>query len=101
MIARWQHKEKTRSRLDAEPHHSNFRKARKMVGKNLLKVRKAAVLSFFWAFDRKLDTRAREGDQADLYKHLRTVNLEGKRDRSSAHIKDENGILLRDVYWCN
>ena len=25
-----------------------------------------------------------------------TMNLEGKRDHSSAYIKDENGILLRD-----
>ena len=25
------------------------------------------------------------------------VNLEGKRDRSSASIKDENGILMRDI----
>ena len=26
-----------------------------------------------------------------------TMNLEGKRDRSSAYVKDENGVLLRDV----
>ena len=25
------------------------------------------------------------------------MNLEGKRDRSSAYVKDENGVLLRDV----
>ena len=65
--------------------------------KNLRKVRKAAVLSFFWDFVRKLETRAREGDQAGFYKYLRTMNLEGKRDRSSAYVKDEDGVLLRDV----
>ena len=34
---------------------------------------------------------------AGFYKHLKTINLEGKRDRSSAYVKDENGVLLRDV----
>ena len=55
------------------------------------------MLSFFWDFVRKLKTRPRDGDQAGFYKHLKTVNLEGKQDRSSAYIKDENGVPLRDV----
>ena len=59
--------------------------------------RKAAMLSLFWDFVRKLETRAREGDQAGFYKNLKTMNLEGKRDRSSAYVKDEDGVLLRDV----
>ena len=45
----------------------------------------------------QLETRTREGDQAGFYKHLKTMNLEGKRERSSAYVKDENGVLLRDV----
>ena len=68
-----------------------------MAGKQLRKVRQAVVLSLFWDFVRKLKTRNREGDQAGFYKHLKTMNLEGKRDRSSAYVKDENGVLLRDV----
>ena len=68
-----------------------------MAEKNLRKVRKAAVLSSFWDFVRKLETGNREGDQAGFYKHLKTMDLEGKRDRSSAYVKDENGVLLRDV----
>ena len=68
-----------------------------MAGKNLRKVRKADVLRFLWDFFRKLETRTREGDQAGFYKHLKTMNLEGKQDRSSAYVKDENGVLLRDV----
>ena len=75
----------------------HLRKAVKMTGKKLRKVRKAAVLSFFWDFVGKLETRNREGDQAGFYKHLKTMNLEGKRDYSSAYIKDENGVLPRDV----
>ena len=86
-----------RRHLRTEPHSSNLRKAVKMAGKNLRKVRKAAVLSFFWDFVRKLETRTREGDQAGFYKHLTMMNLEGKRDRSSAYVKDKNGLLLGDA----
>ena len=68
-----------------------------MAVKNLWKVRKAAVLSLFRDFVCKLETRIREGDQAGFYKHLKTMNLEGKRDRSLAYVKDEKGVLLRDV----
>ena len=64
---------------------------------NLRKVRKAAVLSLLWDVVRKLETRARQGDRASFCKHLKTMNLERERDRSSAYVKDEDGILLRDV----
>ena len=55
------------------------------------------MLSLFWDFVRKPETRTREGDQAGFYKHLKTMNLEGKRDRSSAYVKGENGVFLRDA----
>ena len=97
MNAAWQQREEARRHLRAEPHGSNLRKAVKMAGKKLRKARKAAVLSFFWDFVRKLETRTQEGDQAGFYKHLKTMNLEGKRDRSSEYVKDDNGVLLRDV----
>ena len=76
---------------------SNLQKVVKMAEKELQKMRKAAVLSFFWDFVRKLETRTRAGDQAGFYKHLKAINLEGKRNRSSAYVKDENGVLLRGV----
>ena len=97
MNAAWQQREDARGHLRAEPHHINLRKVVKMAGKKLRKVRKAAVLSFFWDFVRKLETRTQEADQAGFYKHLKTMNLEGKRDRSSAHVNDENGVFLRNV----
>ena len=78
MNAAWQQREDARRHLRAEPHNSNLRKVVKIAGKNLRKVRKAAVLSFFWDFVRKPETRTQEGDQAGLYKHLKTMNLEGK-----------------------
>ena len=97
MNAAWLQREGARRHLRAEAHSSNLRKVVKMAGKNLRKVCKAAVLSFFWDFVRKLETRTREGDQAGFYKHLKTTNLERKRDRSSAYVKYVNGVLLRDV----
>ena len=95
--AAWQQREKARRHLRAEPHNSNLRKTVKMAGKNLRKVRKAAVLIFFWDYVHKLETHTREGDQVGFYKHLKTMNLEAKRARSSAYVKYENGVLLRDV----
>ena len=77
--AAWQQREEARKDLHTEPHNSNFRKAVKMAGNNLRKVRKAAVLSFFWDFVRKLETCIREGDQAGFYKYLKAMNLEGKQ----------------------
>ena len=68
-----------------------------MAGKTLRKVRRAAVLSFVWDLVRKLETRTQEGDQAGFYKHLKTMNLEGKRDSNSSYVKDGNGVLLTDV----
>ena len=106
MNAAWQQTEEARKRLRTEPPNSNLRKAVKMTGKNLRKVRKirkAAVLSFSWAFVRRLETRVREGDQAGLYKHLKTVNLEGKRHRSSVLRKSPVAFLLsrlRNIYVC-
>ena len=73
-------------------------KGREDVWKRIRKVRTAAVLNVFWDFVRKqLGIRVRQGDQTDLYKHLRKTNLEWERDRISAYIKYEVGILLRDV----
>ena len=96
MNAAWHQREEARH-LRADPHDSNLREAVKMARKNLRKVRKAAVLSIFWDFVRKLERHTREDDQAGFYKHLKMMNLEGKPDRSSAYVKDKNDVLLRDV----
>ena len=68
MNAALQQKEEARRHQRAEPHNTNLRKAVKMAGKKNREIRKAAVLSFFCAFVRKLETSLREGDQAGLYK---------------------------------
>ena len=78
MNAAWRQREQAMRRLRAKPHNSNLRKAVKMAGRSLRKVRKAAVLSFFWAFVHKLETCVREGNQAGFNKHPKTMNLERK-----------------------
>ena len=93
----WRQREEARRCLRAESRNCNLRKAVNKGGKNLRKVRKAAMLSFVWVFVRKLETRVREDDQAGLYKHLKTMNLEGKQDHTSVYIQYEDDILLRDV----
>ena len=97
MNATWQPREEARRHLRVKPHNSHLRKAAKMAGKKKRKVRKAGMLSFVEDFVRTLETRTREGDLAGFYKHPKTMNLKGKRDRSSAYVKDENGVLLRNV----
>ena len=54
MEAAWQQREDTRRRLRVEPHDDE---AVKMAGKNLWKMRKGDMPSFFWAFVRKIGTR--------------------------------------------
>ena len=78
MNATRQEREEARRLLHAESHNSNLRNDVKMTGKYLRKVRKAAVLSLFWAFGRKLKVHVRGGDKAGFYRHLKTMNLEGK-----------------------
>ena len=97
MNAVWQQREEARKSLWASPNSDLFRKAVEKAGKNLDKVRKAAVLSFFLAHVRKLEKRVRKGDQAGFYEHLKTMEFKGKRDRSSQLIKDEDGNLLRVI----
>ena len=79
-----QREEARRHLICAELHISNLRQDVKVAGKHLRKVRKAAVLSFLWDFVPKLETHSQEGDHAGFYKHVKTMNLEGKRGCSSA-----------------
>ena len=97
MNAAWQRREDAKRHLSANTHNSNIRKSVKMAGHNLQKVCKAAALSFFWDCVHTLEARSREGDQAGFYNHLKTMNLGGKRDPSSAYINDGDILLLRDV----
>ena len=53
-VQAWQHREEVRKSLWASPNNDLLRKAVQKAGMNLGKIRKAALLSFFWAHVRKL-----------------------------------------------
>ena len=97
MNVAWQQREEARRHLRPEPHNINLRKVVKMARNISSERSQGCRAELLLDFVRKLETRAYEGDQAGFYKHLKTMNLEGKRDRSSAYVKDENGVLLKDV----
>ena len=92
-----QQRDKAKRSLCVYPNNGIPRKAVKTAGRNLEKVRKTAVLSFFWVHVRKLEASVRGGDHAGFYRRLKTMNLERKRDHNSQFIEDEHGSLLRDV----
>ena len=67
MNAAWQQREEARRSLRADPNNGILRKAVKTADKNHEKVRKTAVLSFFWAHVRKLEASVRESDHAGFH----------------------------------
>ncbi|CAB1117001.1 unnamed protein product [Ectocarpus sp. CCAP 1310/34] len=55
-----------------------------------------ALETFFEGYVRQLEKKSREGDQAGFYRHLKMIDVEGKRSFTSRNIKDEDGRVLRD-----
>ncbi|CAB1115840.1 unnamed protein product [Ectocarpus sp. CCAP 1310/34] len=55
-----------------------------------------ALETFFEGYVRQLEKKSREGDQAGFYRHLKMIDVEGKRSFTSQNIKDEDGKVLRD-----
>ncbi|CAB1104154.1 unnamed protein product [Ectocarpus sp. CCAP 1310/34] len=55
-----------------------------------------ALEKFFEGYVRQLEKKSREGDQAGFYRHLKMIDVEGKRPLTSQNIKDEDGKVLRD-----
>ena len=96
MNARWQDREGARKRVRSAPNDRGLRRALKATTKQLKRTRAEAVQRFFEDYVSQLEGRIREGDQFDFYKHLKGMDVEGKRTFNSQYIKDEEGRLLRD-----
>ena len=86
MNAAWQRREEARTHLRAEPHNSDLRKAVNMPGKKPSEGVQDCAELLLGLHPQTRNTHSRK-----------TMNLEGKRYRSSACVKDEKGVLLRDV----
>ena len=96
MNARWHNRKDARKRGRSAPNDRGLRQALKATTKQLKCTRTEAVQRFFEDYVSQLDGRIREGDKFGLYKHLKGVDVEGKRTFHSQCIKDEEGRLLRD-----
>ena len=55
------------------------------------------VQRFFEEYVSQLEGRIREGDQFGFSKHLKGIDVEGKRTFSSHYIRHEEGRLLWDM----
>ena len=94
--ARWQDREDARKRVRSAPNDRGLRRALKATTKQLKRKRAEAVQRFFEDYVSQLKERMRVGDQLGFYKHLKGMDVEGKRTFNSQYIKDEEGRLLRD-----
>ena len=92
--ARWQDREDARKWV--QPNNRGLRRALKAFTKQLKRTRAEAVQRFFEDYVSQLIRRIREGDQFGFYRHLKGMDVEGKRTFNSQYIKDEEGRLLRD-----
>ena len=94
--ARWQDSEDARKRVRSAPSDRGLRRALKATTKQLKRTQAEAVQRFFEDYASQLEGRIREGDQFGFCKHLKGMDVEGKRTFNSQYIKDEEGRLLRD-----
>ena len=92
----WEKREEARKQQRGAPKNPTLRRNLKAAAKQLDRLRAGAVDSFFEGFVSQLEKKSREGDQAGFYKHMKGLDVEGKRAFTSQNIKDEDGNLLRD-----
>ena len=69
----------------------------KTATKQLKRTRAKGVQRFFEEFVSQLEGRIGEGDQFGFYKHLKEMDVEGKRTFNSQYIRDEEGRLWRNI----
>ena len=96
MKARLQDGEDARKRVRSAPNDRGLRRALKATTKQLKRTRAGAVQRFFEDYGSQLEGRIRADDQFGFYKHLKGMDVEGKRTFNSQYIKYEEGRLLRD-----
>ena len=77
---------------------SNLRRTLKAAGNAVKRVKFEAVRIFFEEVVSQLEARINDGDQAGFYKHLKGVNLEGRRSCGVQYIKDEQGRLYFETW---
>ena len=87
--ARWQNGEDARKRVRSAPNDRGLLQALRATTKQLKRTRAKAVPRFFEDYVSQLAWRIREGGQFGFYKHLKGMDVEGKKTFNSRYIKDE------------
>ncbi|CAM9578524.1 unnamed protein product, partial [Sphacelaria rigidula] len=80
------------------PTDSNLKKVSKKANEELCRVRAHAVESFVETYVSRLEAHIARGDQRSFYRHLKGIDIEGRKPCSSQqqYIRDNKGQLLRD-----
>ena len=86
--------EDARKRVRSAPNDRGLRRALKATTKQLKRTRAEAVQRFFQEYVTQYEGRIREGYQCGFYKHLKWMDVEGKRAYNSQYFEDEEGRLL-------
>ena len=100
--ARCQDKEDAREHVHSAPNDRGLegdnclQQGLKATIKQLKRTRAEALQRFFEDYVSHLEGRIREGDEFGFYKHLKGMDVEGKRTFNSQHIQYEECQLLRD-----
>ena len=92
----WNVRERVRERLRARPKDPILRKALKVTDKAFKRAKHAELQSFLRERTARTADLIRQRDQAGLYQHINSLELEGKRGCKSTYIKNVSGVLLRD-----
>ena len=83
-------------KLRAHPQDPSLRKALKVTDKAFKRAKHAELQSFLREHTTRTADLTRQRDQAGMYQHINSLELEGKRGCKSTYIKNASGVLLRD-----
>ena len=88
--SRWMDREDARTRLRPNPSDRYLLKALKAATKQLKRARAEGAQRFFEECVSQLEGRFRGGDHFGFYKHLKGMDVQGKRAFSSQYIREKD-----------
>ena len=92
----WDVRERVWEKLRARPQDPSLRKALKVTDKAFKRAKHAELQSFLREHTARTADLTRQREQAGLYQHINSLELEWKRGCKSTYIKNAYGVLLRD-----
>ncbi|CAM9779802.1 unnamed protein product, partial [Sphacelaria rigidula] len=92
----WDLRESVWKKQRANPEHTVLKKALKVTEKAFKRVKDAELQNFVHEFTVRTADFVRKKDQAGLYQHIQSLELEGKKQSASTYVRSATGELLRD-----